>query len=63
LRRKVCKDRISLAWMALRLLKMPQFLKPDLVTRALFSWSWSLLRKWVGVRARVHAKVVREVMM
>jgi hypothetical protein len=42
LRRKVCKDRISLAWMALRLLKMPQFLKPDLVTRALFSWSWSL---------------------
>lgn len=42
LRRKVCKDPISLAWMALRSLKMPQSLKPDLVTRALFSWSWSL---------------------
>jgi len=39
---KVGKDRLSLAWMALRLLKMPQFLKPDLLNRALFSWSWSL---------------------
>ena len=42
LRRKVCKDRISLPWMALRLLKMPRFLNPDLLPRALFSWSWSL---------------------
>mgnify|MGYP000908887043 FL=1 len=42
LSRKVCKDRISAAWMALRLLKMPQFLKPRLVRRALLHYSWSL---------------------
>jgi hypothetical protein len=42
LSRKVCKDRISAAWMALRLLKMPQFLKPRLVRRALLLYSWSL---------------------
>jgi len=40
--RKVCKDRVSAAWMALRLLKMPQFLKPRLVRRALLLYSWSL---------------------
>ena len=42
LSRKVCKDRISAAWMALRLLKMPLFLKPRLVRRALLRYSWSL---------------------
>ena len=42
LRRKICKDKVSPAWMALRLLFMPQFLKPDLLQRALFSYSWSL---------------------
>jgi hypothetical protein len=42
LRRKVCKDRVSAAWMALRLLKMPQFLKPAFVRRALFTNCWSL---------------------
>jgi len=39
---KVCKDRTSAAWMALRLLKMPQFLKPRLVRRALLQYCWSL---------------------
>jgi len=39
---KVCKDRVSLAWLALRLLKMPQFLKPRLIKRALLKYSWSL---------------------
>lgn len=42
LRRKVCKDRVSAAWMALRLLQMPQFLKPRLVRKALCLYSWSL---------------------
>ena len=42
LSRKVCKDRISAAWMALRLLHMPQFLKPRLVRRALLQYCWSL---------------------
>ncbi len=42
LRKKVCKDRISPAWMALRLLHMPQFLKPRLVRKALLAYSWSL---------------------
>lgn len=39
---KVCKDKVSFAWMALRLLKMPQFLKPRLIKRALLKYSWSL---------------------
>jgi hypothetical protein len=42
LRRKVCKDKVSLAWMALRLLFSPQFLTPHLVYNALFLWPWSL---------------------
>jgi hypothetical protein len=42
LSRKVCKDRISAPWMALRLLRMPQFLKPHLVRRALLQYCWSL---------------------
>ena len=42
LRRKVCKDKVSLAWMALRLLFSPQFITPQLVDNALFHWSWSL---------------------
>ena len=39
---KVAKDKISPAWMALRLLSIPWFLKPYLITRALNSYSWSL---------------------
>lgn len=42
LARKVCKDRVSAAWMALRLLQMPQFLKPRLIRKALCLYSWSL---------------------
>lgn len=42
LRRKVCKDKVSLAWMALRLLFSPQFVTPQLVDHALFHWPWSL---------------------
>lgn len=43
LNRKVCKDRTSSVWMALRLLYMPHFLKPRLVRRALLLYRWSLL--------------------
>ena len=39
---KVCKDTISVAWMALRLLTMPWLLKPRLIKRALTTYSWSL---------------------
>jgi hypothetical protein len=39
---KVCKDKVSLAWLALRLLNLPQFLKPRLIKRALLKYSWSL---------------------
>lgn len=39
---KVCKDKTSAAWMALRLLAMPWILKPRLIKRALFSYCWSL---------------------
>lgn len=42
LRRKVCKDKVSLAWMALRLLFSPQFVTPKLIDNALFNLSWSL---------------------
>jgi hypothetical protein len=41
-RKYVCKDPISAAWMALRLLKMPWLLKPRLVSRALLKYCWSL---------------------
>jgi hypothetical protein len=41
-RKYVCKDRISPAWMALRLLYMPWLLKPRLLRRALLLYSWSL---------------------
>jgi len=40
--RKVCKDKTSAAWMALRLLAMPWILKPRLIRRALFIYRWSL---------------------
>jgi hypothetical protein len=39
---KVCKDKTSAAWMALRLLTMSWILKPQLIKRALFSYTWSL---------------------
>jgi hypothetical protein len=39
---KTCKDKISPAWMALRLLTMPWLLKPQLIKRALTTYSWSL---------------------
>jgi hypothetical protein len=40
---KVCKDPVSPAWMALRLLKMPIIFKPRLARRALLVYSWSLI--------------------
>jgi len=40
--KKVCKDKMSAAWMALRLLTMPWILKPRLIRRALFTYRWSL---------------------
>jgi hypothetical protein len=40
--RKVGNDKISPAWMALRLLTMPWLLKPRLISRALTIYSWSL---------------------
>ena len=43
LRKKVCKDRISLVWLALRLLAMPLLLRDTLVHAALYLSSWSLL--------------------
>ena len=42
LRRKICKDKVSLAWLALRLLYLPALLKPHLIQRALFRSAWSL---------------------
>jgi hypothetical protein len=42
LSRKVCRDRVSPAWMALRLLQMPQILKPRFVRKALSVRIWSL---------------------
>ena len=39
---KVAKDKVSPAWMALRLLSMPWLLKPRLVKRALTIYSWAL---------------------
>jgi len=39
---RVCKDKMSAAWMALRLLTMPWILKPRLIKRALFTYTWSL---------------------
>jgi hypothetical protein len=39
---KVCKDKVSAAWMALRLLTMPWVLKPRLMRRALLRYRWSL---------------------
>jgi len=41
-RKYVCKDPISAAWMALRILNMPWFLKPRLVVRALLHSRWAL---------------------
>jgi hypothetical protein len=42
LSRKVCKDKISVAWMALRLLKMPAILKPRMLRQALMAYCWSM---------------------
>jgi hypothetical protein len=42
LRKKVCKDKVSLAWMALRLLNMPNLLKTNLLLHALHHSRWSL---------------------
>jgi len=42
---KVCKDKVSLAWLALRLLNLPQFLKPRLIKRALLKYSCHSLTK------------------
>ena len=39
-RKFVCKDPISAAWMALRLLKMPWLLEPRMVNRALLLYCW-----------------------
>lgn len=42
LSRKVCKDPVSPAWVALRLLQMPQILKPRFIRKALRTYKWSL---------------------
>jgi hypothetical protein len=42
LSRKVCRYRVSAAWMALRLLAMPQILKPRMIRRALTVRTWTL---------------------
>jgi hypothetical protein len=42
LRKKVCKDRVSLAWLALRALNMPWLLPHQLIIHALFHSRWSL---------------------
>lgn len=42
LSRKVCKDPVSPAWIALRLLQMPQILKPRFIRKALAVYKWSL---------------------
>ncbi len=42
LRKKVCKDRVSLAWLALRALSMPWLLSHQLIMHALFHRRWSL---------------------
>jgi hypothetical protein len=42
-RNKVCKDKVSLAWMALRLLAMPFILTDRALHYALFRSRWSLL--------------------
>lgn len=41
-RKKVCKDKVSLAWMALRLLGMPWLLSTRFLNWALYKRSWSL---------------------
>lgn len=43
LRKKVCKDKTSLAWMALRLLAMPAVLTAEALRYALFRSRWCLL--------------------
>ena len=42
LRKKVCKDRTSLVWLALRALSMPWLLSHNLIIHALFTRCWSL---------------------
>jgi hypothetical protein len=42
-RSKVCKDKVSLAWMALRLIAMPLILSDQVLRYALFRSRWSLL--------------------
>jgi hypothetical protein len=42
LRKKVCKDRVSLPWLALRALNMPWLLPHPLMMHALFRRRWSL---------------------
>ena len=42
LRKKVCKDRVSLVWLALRALNMPWLLPHRLMKQALFFRRWSL---------------------
>jgi hypothetical protein len=42
LRKKVCKDRVSLVWLALRALKMTWLLSHQLLNQALFDRRWSL---------------------
>ena len=42
MRKKVCKDRASLVWLALRALAMPWLLSHDVVIHALFTRRWSL---------------------
>jgi hypothetical protein len=42
LRKKVCKDRVSLAWLALRALNTPWLLPPQPLMQALFHRCWSL---------------------
>lgn len=42
-RKKVCKDKVSLAFLALRLLNMEQFLTPKVISYALFHARWALL--------------------
>lgn len=44
-RKYICKDPISAAWMALRLLNMPWLLKPRLIVRSLLHSRWALSLK------------------
>ena len=42
LRKKICKDRVSLAWLALRAINMTWLLPHELMMHALIHTRWSL---------------------